>query len=128
MSRAQLSMSIARANHPRIAVASTAHTVDGPRTGAATPITKKSPAPSWAIASAAAFHTETNDSTAGVESTTRTGYGVRSRGVNGMRAPRVFRRGCGVQASDCRRRTRYGGGAIEFWWRHNATTERARTV
>jgi hypothetical protein len=78
MSSAQLSMSIARANQPSTAVASTAQTVDGPRTGAATPATKNRPAPSCAIASAAAFHTDTNDRTAGVESTTRHGCGVRS--------------------------------------------------
>ena len=36
------------------------------------------------MASAAAFHTDTNDSTAGVDSTTRTGCGVRRRGVSGM--------------------------------------------
>ena len=84
MSSAQLSMSIARANQPMTAVARTAHTVDGPSTGAATPATKKRPAPSCAMDSAAAFHTDTNDSTAGVDSTTRTGSGVRRRGVSGM--------------------------------------------
>ena len=85
MSSAQLSMSMARANQPITAVASTAQSVEGPSTGAATPATKNSPAPSCAMASAAAFHTDTNDSTAGVDSTTRTGCGVRSRACSGMR-------------------------------------------
>ena len=98
MSSAQLSMSMARANQPMTAVASTAHTVCGPSTGAATPATKKRPAPSCAMARAAAFHTDTNDSTAGVDRTTRTGYGVRRRGVSGIvaagsSASRVSRRG-----------------------------------
>jgi hypothetical protein len=38
---------------------------------------------SWAIARAAAFQTDTNDSTAGVEKTTCTDRGARNRGMTG---------------------------------------------
>ena len=54
------------------AAASTTHGAQSPASGRARPTTKKAPAPSSAIASAAAFHTDMNGSSAVAERTTRT--------------------------------------------------------
>jgi len=86
MSTAQLSMSIARTKALTIAAATTQRTAASPSSGCVTPAMKNAATPSCAIANAAAFQTDRNDITMGVERTTRTRRGVLNLGVSGMRS------------------------------------------
>ena len=72
MNSAQLSMSAARASTLSTPAASTTHGAQSPASARARPTTKKAPTPSSAMASAAAFQTDMNDSSAVAERTTRT--------------------------------------------------------
>ena len=73
MSSAQLSTSMARTNAASSVAASTNHAADSPSAVPVTPAMKNAPMPSWAIASAAAFRTDMNGSSAVDDSTTRIG-------------------------------------------------------
>ena len=72
MSRPQLSRSIARTATPSTAAASTAHGAQPPTSDRTMPATNSAPRPSSAIASAVAFHAETNVPKAVADSTTGT--------------------------------------------------------
>ena len=65
-------MSMARTKAPTIAAASTNQAAESPSDARSGPATKNAPTPSCAIASAAAFRTDMNDSSAVEDRTTRT--------------------------------------------------------
>jgi hypothetical protein len=71
-SRPQLSRSMVRTIAARAAATATAHGVHAPTSVRTMPATKNAPIPSSAIASAVAFHVETNEPSAVAERTTGT--------------------------------------------------------
>src|SRR4029453_15132922 len=84
VSSPQLSMSAARASPTMIAAARTNQGADPPSVAAATPEIRKAATPGSANASAAAFQTETNGSSAVDDRTTRMGRRGRVGGDGGI--------------------------------------------